>query len=90
MVSRCWPWLLTVNLIFWNEQISRWKKCAHERSGRWLRVYLGKCLKAELDHIPQNPKDEKVSPVIRQVLQHWGLAVNDDVYERFKAEKGKK
>ncbi|KAJ3045803.1 hypothetical protein HK097_001118 [Rhizophlyctis rosea] len=71
-------------------QISRWKKCAHERSGRWLRVYLGKCLKAELDHIPQNPKEEKVSPVIRQVLQHWGLAVNDDVYERFKAEKGKK
>ncbi|KAJ3044599.1 hypothetical protein HDV00_001525 [Rhizophlyctis rosea] len=71
-------------------QVSRWKKCAHERSGRWLRVYLGKYLKAGLDEIPSDPKQEKISPVIRQVLQHWGIAVNNDVYGRFKEEKGAK
>ena len=51
-------------------QVSRWKACADEHSGRWLRAYLGKLHKAGLKKLPE-AEDETVSPVIRQVLQVW-------------------
>ncbi|KAJ3282775.1 hypothetical protein HK104_010723 [Borealophlyctis nickersoniae] len=87
-----WTCALDVDAKAWRTfplQIGRWQKCADQHSGRWLRVYLGKCLRANLPSVTlHDPKDETVSPVIRQVLMHWGVEVDDGMYTQFKEEKG--
>ncbi|RKO86063.1 hypothetical protein BDK51DRAFT_22876 [Blyttiomyces helicus] len=69
-------------------QIGRWKACAHAQSGRWLRVFMGKYLKAGKTRMESDPRKEAQSPVVRQVLQHWGVDVTEKMYQEFRAEKG--
>mmetsp|Transcript_6148 Transcript_6148/g.15661 ORF Transcript_6148/g.15661 Transcript_6148/m.15661 type:complete len:284 (+) Transcript_6148:228-1079(+) len=57
-------------------QISRWKKCAGP-TGRWRNNLIGKVMaqQAEVD-------DKKVSPVVRQTLQHWGYKLTQADYDQ--------
>lgn len=66
-------------------QISRWKKSAHPKSGRWRRILMGKWMAAGFEKIPKD--QEEPSPVNRQVLIHWGIDLTQDQYDKFKKEK---
>jgi hypothetical protein len=47
-------------------QVDRWDNYAGEIRGRWRRNLVGKIIKANATY-----DDIKISPVIRQGLQHW-------------------
>ena len=62
-------------------QIDRWSKLAGPK-GRFRRTLMNKIIKAGSDH-----NDFSISPVIRQVLQHWGYKLNKHDFESYKKSK---
>lgn len=62
-------------------QISRWLKSAGPK-GRFRSQLCNKILAANAKH-----DDQKISPVIRQTLLHWGLEITPDVLEKHKKRK---
>ncbi len=60
-------------------QVDRWDKYAGENSGRWLKNLVGKIQKAKSSF-----DDAKISPVIRQGLQHWGYILTEQEYIKHK------
>lgn len=60
-------------------QVGRWQNYAGEKRGRWVKNLVGKIVKnnAHFD-------DEKISPVIRQGLQHWGYILTEKDYQKYK------
>ena len=65
-------------------QIDRWLKLAGPK-GRFRRTLMNKIIKAGKEY-----NDKSVSPVIRQVLQHWGYKLSKRDLEKYKKEKNKK
>jgi len=61
-------------------QISRWLNCAGV-NGRWRNNLIGKIYRARANY-----NDIQVSPVVRQVLLHWGYVLTE---EDFKARVDK-
>lgn len=59
-------------------QIDRWLKLAGPK-GRFRRTLMNKIIKAGKDY-----NDKSVSPVIRQVLQHWGYKLSKRDLEKYK------
>jgi len=55
-------------------QIGRWKNCAGAK-GRWKNNLIGKIARAGA-----NFDNNKISPVVRQTLQHWGFKLNKEDY----------
>lgn len=64
-------------------QIDRWSKLAGPR-GRFRRTLMNKIIKAGKEY-----NDKSVSPVIRQVLQHWGYKLSKRDLEKYKRENKK-
>ena len=67
-------------------QIKRWSNCTGPR-GRWKNTLIGKIVKAECGF-----DNMAISPVIRQVLQHWGYTLTKEDFEarkKFLQKKGK-
>nr|CAB3266392.1 serine/threonine-protein kinase SMG1 [Phallusia mammillata] len=64
-------------------QISRWAKCTGV-TGRWRNNLIGKIFRAGARY-----DDFSISPVVRQVLLHWGYTLTEDDYKN-RAEKLKK
>ena len=55
-------------------QIKRWINYANEKGGRWRRRLIGLCnKKAGVKSV----KDNTISPVIRQGLQHWAFELKE-------------
>ena len=52
-------------------QIQRWKNCTGPK-GRWKNTLIGKIVKAEVGY-----DNTGISPVIRQVLLHWGYELTE-------------
>ncbi|GAA5903359.1 uncharacterized protein JCM6883_004981 [Sporobolomyces salmoneus] len=67
-------------------QIGRWDRVAGEASGRWRRILLEKYRKAGISFV--EPKEEEVSPGIRQTLNHWAFDPTTEALNRFREEKG--
>mmetsp|Transcript_10892 Transcript_10892/g.16592 ORF Transcript_10892/g.16592 Transcript_10892/m.16592 type:complete len:100 (-) Transcript_10892:225-524(-) len=63
-------------------QIGRWCKSAGMK-GRFRSQLCNKVMKAGTV-----AGDERISPVIRQTLLHWGLEVTEDVLEKHKRRLG--
>ena len=61
-------------------QIDRWLKLAGP-NGRFRRTLMNKIIKAGKEY-----NDISVSPVIRQVLQHWGYKLSKRDLEKYKKE----
>ena len=61
-------------------QVSRWLKCAGPR-GRWKNNLISKIAKAGKSY-----DDISVSPVVRQVLQHWGYQLTKADFDSLKAK----
>jgi len=61
-------------------QIQRWHNAASS-SGRWRNNLLNKIYTKHGKHI-KGYLDESVSPVVRQVLQHWAYAVTERDYRQ--------
>ena len=57
-------------------QISRWQALAGER-GRFMRFLVTLILQKKSTH-----DDEKISPKIRQVLQHWGYKMTKSDFDK--------
>jgi len=64
-------------------QISRWNKCAGLKSGRWVRNLVTKVCRAQASY-----DDEKVSPVVRQTLLHWGYELTDEDFLQIARSRG--
>jgi hypothetical protein len=64
-------------------QVGRWEKAAGP-NGRWRQNLIAKCLKANRSY-----DDAKVSPVVRQTLQHWGYCLTAADFDKG-AEKVRK
>ena len=60
-------------------QIDRWDNYAGEKRGRWRRNIIKQCINKHSSF-----DDFKISPVIRQGLQHWGYCLTKKDYESFK------
>jgi len=56
-------------------QVKRWLNCAGLK-GRWKNNLIGKIIKGGSVH-----NNYKVSPVIRQTLQHWGYKLTKEDFE---------
>lgn len=54
-----------------SRQIDRWNNCAGPK-GRWKQNLVGKVMKAGARF-----DDEKISPVVRQTLQHWAYRLTE-------------
>merc|ERR1712226_54689 len=61
-------------------QVGRWLKCAGPR-GRWKNNLISKIVKAGKKY-----DDVSVSPVVRQVLQHWGYALTEADFNATKSK----
>jgi len=61
-------------------QIQRWSNCTGPK-GRWKNNLIGKIVKADAKYT-----DANVSPVIRQVLQHWAYTLTEKDYEARKKQ----
>ena len=59
-------------------QIGRWLRLAGPK-GRFRRSLMNKIIKGSGDYT-----DISISPVIRQVLQHWGYKLNKKDFENYK------
>lgn len=55
-------------------QIKRWKNCTGPK-GRWKGNLIGKIARAGKKY-----DDKTVSPVVRQILQHWGYRLTENDY----------
>ena len=64
-------------------QIGRWLRCAGE-TGRWKNNLISKIFKAGTSF-----DNKVVSPVVRQVLQHWAYKLTEEDYKK-RASKLKK
>lgn len=62
-------------------QIDRWLKLAGPK-GRFRRTLMNKIIKNGSTH-----DDIEISPVIRQVLQHWGYKLSKGDFERYKKSR---
>ena len=62
-------------------QIDRWLKITGPK-GRFRRTLMNKIIKGGKDY-----NDKSVSPVIRQVLQHWGYKMSKRDLKKYKIEK---
>eukprot|EP00041_Stephanoeca_diplocostata_P029510 m.872913 g.872913 ORF g.872913 m.872913 type:complete len:312 (-) comp23572_c1_seq13:162-1097(-) len=58
-------------------QVDRWIKCASPK-GRFRNQLIGRCAKAGTTF-----DDEKISPVIRQSLLHWGKIITEAEAEQY-------
>eukprot|EP00116_Pleurobrachia_bachei_P008362 sb/3468624/ len=56
-------------------QITRWKNCTGPK-GRWKNTLIGKIVKAGVGY-----DNTGISPVIRQVLLHWGYELTERDFE---------
>jgi len=65
-----------------DRQIGRWKKCTSPK-GRWRNNLIGKIFRSS-----GKINDLNVSPVIRQVLQHWGYKLTQADYNEYIKLKG--
>ena len=65
-------------------QVDRWDNYAGEKRGRWVKNLVGKIVKnnAHFD-------DAKISPVIRQGLQHWGYILTEKDYQKYRKNVSK-
>jgi len=61
-----------------SRQISRWKNCAGTK-GRWKNNLIGKIARAGVAY-----DNAGMSPVVRQVLQHWGYKLTEADYKEGK------
>ena len=59
-------------------QVGRWLKCAGPR-GRWKNNLISKIARAGKKY-----NDISVSPVVRQVLQHWGYQLTEKDFDALK------
>ncbi|XP_040570917.1 putative transcription elongation factor S-II [Lepeophtheirus salmonis] len=59
-----------------DRQIDRWSKCCGEK-GRWKNNLITKIYKAAVKY-----DNAVVSPVIRQVLLHWGYELTEEDYKK--------
>lgn len=59
-------------------QIARWSACAGNK-GRWKRNLIAKCVKAGKPF-----DDETVSPIVRQLLLHWGYQLTQPHFQEYK------
>ena len=57
-------------------QIGRWLRCAGE-TGRWRNNLITKIFKAGVSY-----DNRSVSPVVRQVLQHWAYKLTEEHYKK--------
>ena len=57
-------------------QVDRWSKCAGEK-GRWKNNLVTKIVRSGCSYDNRN-----VSPVVRQVLQHWGYRLTEEDFEK--------
>jgi len=57
-------------------QVDRWSKCAGEK-GRWKNNLVTKIVRSGCSYENRN-----VSPVVRQVLQHWGYRLTKEDFEK--------
>ena len=67
-------------------QIKRWSNCTGLK-GRWKNTLIGKIVKAECAY-----DNIAISPVIRQVLQHWAYTLTKEDFEarkKFLQKQGK-
>ena len=62
-------------------QIDRWLKLTGPK-GRFKRTLMNKIIKKGSTH-----DDIEISPVIRQVLQHWGYKLSKGDFERYKKSR---
>ena len=62
-------------------QIDRWLKLAGPK-GRFRRTLMNKIIKANSTH-----NDFTISPVIRQVLQHWGYKLSKPHFDTYNKSK---
>jgi hypothetical protein len=58
-------------------QVNRWDNYAGEVRGRWRINLIGKIKKAKASY-----NDSRISPVIRQGLQHWAYRLTKSDYEK--------
>ena len=71
-----------------DHQINRWIKFAGENSGRWNKNLMNKIINADTTY-----GDFKISPIIRQSLQHWAYQLTEEdliKYEKSKSKISKK
>jgi len=56
-------------------QIGRWLRCAGLK-GRWKNNLIGKCVRSGCAY-----DNFAVSPVVRQVLQHWAYTLTKEDFD---------
>ena len=67
-----------------NRQIERWSKLTGPR-GRFKITLMNKIIAKGKEY-----NDKSISPVIRQVLQHWGYKLNGRDFDKYKKSKKSK
>lgn len=65
-------------------QILRWKKITDLNSGRWVKNLMNKIIQANTTY-----NDINISPVIRQLLLHWGYQLTNEDLIKYKKSLNK-